>query len=69
MRYEGEYIKGDRYGKGKEYNSDGQLKFQGEFLYDKKWNGKCKEFDIWNHFKFEGEYINGEIRRKSKRIF
>ena len=38
--YEGEYLNDKRYGKGKEYYYNGKLKFEGEFRYNKKWNGK-----------------------------
>ena len=31
--FEGEYLKGRRNGKGKEYDDDGELSFEGEFLY------------------------------------
>ena len=34
-----EYINGKRNGKGKEYYYNGTLKFEGEYLFDKKWNG------------------------------
>ena len=40
MIFEGEYISGERNGKGKEYYSDGELLFEGEYLNGKKWNGK-----------------------------
>ena len=48
--FEGEYQKGLRNEKGKEYYDipKGQLKFEGEFLNGKNWNGK-------------GYNINGEI--------
>ena len=39
-RYEGKYINGKRNGKGKEYYFNGELKFEGEYLNDLKWNGK-----------------------------
>ena len=38
--YEGEYLNGKRHGKGKEYNFYKRLTFEGEYLYDLKWNGK-----------------------------
>ena len=38
--FEGEYLNGKPNGKGKEYYYDGKLCFEGEYLYDKKWNGK-----------------------------
>ena len=33
-------MNGKRNGKGKEYDLDGKLKFEGEYLYGKKWDGK-----------------------------
>jgi len=54
LEFEGEYLKGERNGKGKEYNYNGELIFEGEYLNGKKWNGKAKEFE------FEGEYLNGK---------
>ena len=59
--FEGEYINGKRYGKGKEKNDDGKLVFEGEYL-DGKRNGKGKEYSEKNgNIKFEGEYLNGKI--------
>ena len=37
--FDGEYVNGKRHGKGKEFNSDGKLIFEGEYLYGKKWEG------------------------------
>ena len=45
--YEGEYLKGEKNGKGKEYDFDGQLKFEGEYLKGKR-NVKGKECDYDN---------------------
>ena len=39
--FEGEYLNGERNGKGKEYNYDGRLIFEGEYLNGKK-TGKEK---------------------------
>ena len=36
----GKYLHGLRNGKGKEYYYDGNLMFEVEYLYEKKWNGK-----------------------------
>ena len=50
LLFEGEYLKGERNGEGKEYYYDGNLKFEGEYLCGEK-NGKGKEYDgkvIWN---------------------
>ena len=38
--YEGEYLNGERNGKGKEYNNYGELIFEGKYYNDKRWNGK-----------------------------
>ena len=38
--FEGEYLKGKRNGKGKEYDPfNGNLIFEGEYLNGEKWNG------------------------------
>ena len=38
--FKGKYFKGVRNGKGKEYYYNSKLKFEGEYLNGKKWNGK-----------------------------
>ena len=63
--YEGDYLKGKRQGKGKEYFDEGNLKFEGEYLNWKR-NGKGKEYDIYGKLKFEGEYLDGKRNRKGK---
>ena len=55
--YEGEYLNELKNGKGKEYYSNGQLKFEGEYLKGKR-NGEGKEYDHGGLI-FEGTYING----------
>ena len=54
LKYEGEYLNGEKHGKGKEYNRYGEIIFEGEYLNGKRWNGKVKDED------FEGEYLNGK---------
>ena len=56
--FEGEYLKGKRNGKGKEYNY-GELIFEGEYLNGKR-NGKGKEYYKNDKIKFEGEFLNGK---------
>ena len=65
--FEGEYINGERNGKGKEYNDyNYKLRFEGEYINGLK-NGKGKEYDRYNgKLKFEGEYLNGERNGKGK---
>ena len=38
--FEGEYLNGEKNGKGKEYNSYGDVLFEGEYYKGKKWTGK-----------------------------
>ena len=44
LRYDGEYLNGERSGKGKEYLSNGELEFEGEYLSGKR-NGKGKAYN------------------------
>ena len=58
--YKGEYLYGEKNGKGKEYNISGHLIFEGEYLNGKR-SGKGKEYDELNgKLIFEGEYLNGK---------
>ena len=50
--------------KGKEYDKEGKIIFEGEYLDNKKWNGKIKEYYI-NKLIFEGVYLYGH-RYKGK---
>ena len=61
--FEGEYLHGQRNGKGKEYNDEGELIFEGEFLNGQR-NGKGVEYDEEGFIKFKGEYINGKKNGK-----
>ena len=45
LLYEGEYLNGERNGKGKEFYYDGKLKFEGEYLNGER-NGKGKEYNV-----------------------
>ena len=52
--FECEYLNGQKNGKAKEYNNEGQLKFEGEYLYGHKKQGK----EYFNgYLEFEGEYL------------
>ena len=42
--FDGEYLNGEKIGKGKEYNYSGNFIFEGEYLNGKRWNGKVKEY-------------------------
>ena len=54
LKFEGEYLNGKRHGKGKEYYYNGTLKFEGEYLYSHKLNGK---FYIDGKIEYDGEYL------------
>ena len=40
LSFEGEYLNGERNGKGKEYDNSFQLLFEGEYLNGLRWSGK-----------------------------
>ena len=64
LKFEGEYLKGERNGKEKEYNNDGKLVFEGEYLNAKR-NGKGKEYNNDGKLVFESEYLyNYKIKGK-----
>ena len=44
-------------GKGKEYNFEGELEYEGEYKNEKR-NGKGKEYYYNGQLRFEGEYLN-----------
>ena len=50
-------MNGKRNGKGKEYNRDNKLVYEGEYLNGER-NGKGKEYHKNGKLKFEGEYFN-----------
>ena len=44
--FEGEYKNGIRNGKGREYDKDGEIKFEGDFV-----NGECKGYPLWDDYR------------------
>ena len=67
--FEGEYINGERNGKGKEYGINNNIIFEGEYINGKR-NGKGKEYDEQGELIFQGNYKNnkkwegkGEIKK------
>ena len=61
----GEYSNGTRNGKGKEYYSNGELKFEGEYLNGKRWNGKGKQYYIFRTLIVEFVFENGICKEKN----
>ena len=49
--FEGEYLNGEKNGKGKEYYSNGVIRFEGEYLKGKRWTGKG--YDEQNNLIYE----------------
>jgi len=66
--YEGEYLNGERNGKGKEYNYNGELIFDGEYKEGEKWNGIGKEYNNNGQLIFEGEFIEGKRNIKFNQV-
>ena len=60
LLFDCEYSKGEKNGKGNEYNFwNGKLTFEGEYKNGKK-NGKGKEYNYNGNLIYEGEYLNGK---------
>ena len=59
--FEGEYSNGEKNGKGKDYYDFGQLKFIGEYLNGKEWNGKG--YDINGNYLYELKDGKGFIKQ------
>ncbi len=67
LLFQGYIANGKKNGEGKEYNEEGKLIFQGEYLDGKKWKGKFKEYDNdTKNLVFECEYLNGIIEGEAK---
>ena len=67
--FEGEYLKGERSGKGKEYNNKGNLIFEGEYLKGKR-NGIGKEYNNNSlGVLFKGKYFDGKRNGKGEKYF
>ena len=62
--FEGEYLYGEKNGKGKEYYDEGQLFYDGEYLNGEK-SGKGKQYYPDGELEFEGEYLY-DYKRKGK---
>ena len=59
--FEGEYLNRKRSGKGKEYYDNGNLIFEGEYLYGKRLKGK--EY-VNGRLEYEGDYIIKNLMEK-----
>ena len=59
FEFEGEFINGERNGKGKEYDYNSKLKFKGEYLNGER-NGKGKEYNYEGKLIYYGIFRNGK---------
>jgi len=60
--FEGNYLKGEKNGKGKEYHDVfGYAIFEGEYLDGKRWKGKGKKYDDKGNLISEDNYLEGKI--------
>ena len=68
LSFEGEYLNGERNGRGKEYDYfDGNLVFEGEYSRGQR-NGKGKQYNK-GKLEYEGEYLNGKKHGKGKEYY
>ena len=65
IHFKENYIIYDSNGKGKEYDNNGELIFEGEYIHGEK-NGKGKEYDSEGNIIFEGEYLNAKRNGEGK---
>ena len=64
LKFECEFINGEKNGKGKEYYFDNQLKFEGEYLCGKK-HGIGTKFNDSGEVIFKGEYLY-DLKKKGR---
>ena len=62
--FEGEYKNGRKNGKGREYYDNGELKFEGEYLSGKIWNGKI--YNKYDKNVFEIKEGKGNVKDYDK---
>ena len=60
LKFEGEYLSGQRNGKGKEVYYNDMLKFKGEYFYGNKWSGQ--RYNIIGKIDFEIKEGNGKVK-------
>ena len=68
LKYDGEYLDGKRYGKGKEFDFKKETIFEGEYLNGER-NGQGKEYYFNGKMIFEGKYLNGEKNGQGKEYY
>ena len=56
LQFEGEYLYGEKNGKGREYYDNGNIQFECEYINGQR-NGKGKEYYENGKLRYEGEYL------------
>ena len=65
LKYEIDYLNGEKSGKGTEYYNNGELRYEGKYFNGEK-NGKGKEYYNDGQLLYKGEYLNGKINGEGK---
>ena len=65
--FEGEFLNGQKNGKGQEYDNNNNIIFDGEYINGER-NGKGLEYYDNGKIKYEGEYNYGKKMEKEKNI-
>ena len=65
LKFEGEYLNGKRNGKGKEYDINGKLTYEGDFLMGNQGYSYKKDYDYLT-LEYEGEILEGKRHGKGK---
>ena len=65
LKYEIDYLNGEKSGKGTEYYYNGELRYEGQYFNGEK-NGKGKEYYNDGKLFYQGEYLNGKINGEGK---
>ena len=67
LKFEGEYLNDERNGKGKEYDSNGKIIFEGYFLKgDRRSKNNKKDDADYYILEYEGEILEGKRNGKGK---
>ena len=67
IKFEGEFLNGEKNGKAKEYNYEGNIIFEGEYSNGERSYGK--EYDFFGNLIFEGHFLNRKRNGKGKEYF
>ena len=66
--WEGEYVNDKRYGKGKDYNGDGNIEFEGQYFDGSQWTGEGREKKK-GKLLYKGGVLEGKKGGKEKEYY